>query len=253
MQPKTLYHYTSIDALNGIIAHNGSNNILRLWGTEHNFMNDPKEIIRGRKLLMGNFIPKIDDLSLRQELLESYLSEKAIYYISSLSNKIDALPMWSAYGQNGFGICLEFDTQVIIEDKGEYFISKCIYSDKELLEEIDKAIVAKSAKEQRSICLGLAPNCMLLKPAYYNYEDEYRIMFFLLPDEKSVLKPKMRLNRGQIVRYIEYDLPIDALKSITIGPNNNMQKVHNNLKQYLRHRGLENVRIKRSKIPYKTR
>ncbi len=251
MLPKILYHYTSVDALNGIITQNEyRDNILRFWCTEHNFMNDPKEIIRGRELVKKQLISKINNPELKKELLDSYLSEKAVYYILSLSNKADILPMWSTYGQNGTGICLELDTTYI--ENREYDISKCAYSAEELLQQINSAIIAKTDKEQRSLCLEIAPNSMLLKPPYYSYENEYRIMFLISHREKW-LKPKLRLNRGIIAHFIEYEIPIKALKSIIIGPNNNMRKVGNSIQQYLQYRGVENVRIKYSKIPYKTR
>lgn len=104
--PKILYHYTSIDAFQGII------NNKKIWLTNSKFFNDPSEVSYGFNYISRQ-IPK--QFKNNRYLKDSFKTWKSNFdanlehrYVCCFSKKYDDLALWSMYTGNK-GLCIEFE------------------------------------------------------------------------------------------------------------------------------------------------
>lgn len=104
--PKVFYHYTSIEAFQGII------NNKKLWLTNSKYFNDPSEVDYG-----FNYISKQipNQFKNNQYLKDSFNTWKSSFdanlehrYVCCFSKNYDYLPLWSMYTGNK-GLCIEFE------------------------------------------------------------------------------------------------------------------------------------------------
>ncbi|NMD38799.1 MAG: DUF2971 domain-containing protein [Christensenellaceae bacterium] len=109
--PKELVgHYTKIINLNNLLKKTDE---CRLWLFNASYMNDPSE---GRTLL--EYLKEISTTDNQKDIIDKLVSKyteefgASNVYLSSLSQAIDILPMWSMYGKDGQGCCLVFDPTI---------------------------------------------------------------------------------------------------------------------------------------------
>lgn len=88
----SIYHYTSLEGLKGIIEGNA------LWLTHYKFLNDPNELVYYKKYDENNMIKAIFDK----------ISAQLIPMIMSFSEDSDSYSLWSNY-TNHYGFNIEFD------------------------------------------------------------------------------------------------------------------------------------------------
>lgn len=127
-----VYHYTSIDALRGLIESvnkSNYNDCFVFRATNILYMNDPEEFFYGQKIFVDTLKSmekelKIDDKNcISNEILNYPIREDTINgkkevdlknlmqslpYVISFSRLEDSLPMWLNYGNGGKGVCLAF-------------------------------------------------------------------------------------------------------------------------------------------------
>ena len=91
--PKILYHYTNIDAFQGII------NNKKLWLTNSKFFNDPKEVIYGFNYISRQIRKQFKN---NRYLKDSFKEWKSNFdanlehrYVCCFSKKYDDLPLWA--------------------------------------------------------------------------------------------------------------------------------------------------------------
>jgi hypothetical protein len=124
--PLTLYHYTKLEGLKGII------NNRCLWCTDIFLLNDPFEVSYGRELIittLNNFIKKeknpdmIRLLTIILEDTESLGKLKFLHhpYVASFSTQENSFNQWGKYADNGYGYNLGFsfdsETQISNDEK----------------------------------------------------------------------------------------------------------------------------------------
>lgn len=121
MPPVTLYHYTNVGGLFGILRSNV------LWATHYEYLNDPSEVVQLTQVAHEIFKQELDSFpeSLRGEVVSdtpenlrinlmkifcsiSDLSGHYAPYVISFSTDEDALGQWRAYADNGHGYALGF-------------------------------------------------------------------------------------------------------------------------------------------------
>lgn len=127
-----VYHYTSIDALRGLIESvkkSKYNDCFVFRATNILYMNDPEEFIYGQKIFVDTLKSMEKELSIddknciSNEILNYPIREDTIKgkkevdlkelmqsfpYVISFSALEDSLPMWLNYGNGGKGVCLAF-------------------------------------------------------------------------------------------------------------------------------------------------
>ncbi|WP_017815184.1 DUF2971 domain-containing protein [Paenibacillus shenyangensis] len=116
----TLYHYTSIHGLEGIISKG------EFWVTHVKYMNDSSESIYFWEVLdqvIESFIKKNPSASARKDFVNKLSQIKSHHsrllglteqYVLSFSTQSDSLSMWNYYGRND-GYCLGFSKIEMIE------------------------------------------------------------------------------------------------------------------------------------------
>lgn len=271
---ETIYQYTNIDALfNGIIIKepNKEGAEICLWASNYLYMNDPNEITTGQRYVDEILAKYLIKDSSYKEMYDN--ADGVDYYITSFSMISDTLPMWSVYGKNGTGIALGFDRTII--EKTNLSLYRCPYLDDELKakiiefcekmkgEKIPKKVLDftiifvlialllnKDKKQSEEVMDYFLPFLLFMiyaKDPAYKYEDEVRLLVH--SDENSEIK--YRAQNNLIIPYIENYFPKEALKTVWIGPTNDMKRTVKSIDRYLKHKGFNNVQIIESEVPYR--
>lgn len=171
-----IYHYTSLGTLESL----SSGNNFRAYHTE--YLNDPNE----GKLIIS--------------LLESYNLEKrypgwlplkkhssGVFLVSFISNSRDSLPMWSQYGGQYAGCCLEFDPSTI-----PYELYNVIYDESVFKGRLDAIFQIldqyKIALEQRNLLLDIHSD-----PVFLFAESILNFIRYLYKDKAFVNEQEVRL------------------------------------------------------------
>ena len=200
--------------------------------------------------------------------------------VISLSRNRDSLPLWVMYGKQGTGAALVLDTRIYMIDKGikdgihhidlnhtdfselhsidvvydavsndcnAIWIAKYEYSQywESVQHLTDKEAIAKKQLETLTRMMILA--APFVKHGAYQHEKESRIIS--IPSIHDI-KFKEGLNNIQHP-YIELDLPITYLKEIVVGPCADYESVRQSLTIKMLQKGIENVKISKSDIPYR--
>lgn len=286
-----LYHYTSADALLGMLSLcSKSNPYMTFWASYETCMNDTQENIEGYNFCL-TLLPKIEEALMLNEqekfskLLSSSLFDEIVkkivtysnlskisstpHYIISLSKISDLLPMWRMYaGCNG--LCIGLDRE-IIEKNGTNLLD-CVYNQENILAEVvDDIVIALTEIYEKVLKLEFDNNsdkneeligikkayllhlriknylAYIIKNRSYIYEQEARIV---LPENDNIL---YRGSKGAIIPYIEYKLPIEALKEIIVGPTQNFNYIEEPILKLLKSKDvdIERIIIKHSQVPYR--
>lgn len=233
------YHYTDIGALiNGIIPeHAELGKEVCMRATHARFLNDPEEIKRGI-----DFLVEVSEKSSQANELSSLLKSHGNLFLISFTQEKDSLPMWNTYANKSNGIAIGFERLKSLSFAD--LVLKCWYDIGELTELIDHYLQLGKEKVDPilyTICLP-----QIYKNKAYEYEKEIRLI-----GEFKELPTKFREKNGYIIPYKEVFFAKEQIKSITLGPCQNMDNAEYSLRQFLNSRGFEHVEIKRSEIPYR--
>jgi len=119
---ETVYHYTSSNALRGIIDQN------EIWLTNPLFVNDKTECKALRKLsdLFGDIEISNDEVKDKWKRLLRDQDTDNVYYIASFSKVADSLEQWRAYGN----YCIGFDPSRM--HKSGFYQYDCVYSKEDI-------------------------------------------------------------------------------------------------------------------------
>lgn len=268
----SLYHYTNIDSLLGMLSkYSATNPFLTLWATHCMFTNDKSEFRYGAYFL-NKIIKDIESLlkiptkeqiqdvinhpkiiEFQKQLFKNYETTKySAPFISSFSKAKNSLPMWIVYSQNGSGICIEFDKQLL----REYFIITTKYPNINseiglLAKQISpiyqkiKEIHQPTNEVYKIISFALHISAVIsptIKHVAFGYEQEVRLI-------KYSDKVKFRASNSHVIPYTEIQIPISAVRAIHIGPKADSNIVKS-LTYFLFNKGLEHIKIIKSDIPY---
>ena len=236
-----VYHYTSLDALSGILGKD-----ICLWATEYDYLNDPSEQLWAEEYVIKTIkqLEEYKDDS-DQRIVDWFRKEA---YIISLSKNRDDRNMWRLYCNDGKGVCLILDKDVLLKSCQEQMSHDfdnffCIVEDVEYSskENVAKAIVKNLRKASFDILYDEEDASMLMRIVPYIKNDDFIIegetRVAILRDFKKmefnydkstgdakqgkVFKNrenvKYRRRGDDLVPYIEVRFPAYALKGIILG------------------------------------
>jgi hypothetical protein len=233
----TFYHYTTMEALDGILReHPQKGKEICLWATHNRYFNDPEELITGAWMqseILYNLRPEFP----RDEYEKKVIDRLKDLYILSLSQARDSLPLWNAYADKGNGVALGLKRQRSrnLQD----VVVRCCYQPEELSKFVDEPYVMLTR-----LFTIYAPR--IIKNDSYEYEKEVRVIGSF--DESPILHRK----KGYIkIPYKEVYFSKDQLESITLGPCVSTDENVAALKEFLICRGFEHVKIEKSEVPYR--
>lgn len=239
--PDFLYHYTSGQALLGILESDS------VWATQIRYMNDSKEFTHAVYLATQALhmwaMASSNQTGTRAELCRaviSYLEEldHLPIYVACFSEISDSLSQWRGYCPPNFGYRLGFDRVKLVkaaEEQG-FKLKKCVYDRDEQLQTVSKWI--KQTIEALEACcptgadpfrytlansdkflpdfVAFAP---YMKDPSFSDEHEWRIVGLVRGDDNRV---NLRPGRSLMVPYVPITLNSTTARSpiydIRVGP-----------------------------------
>lgn len=272
-----LYHYTTISALLAILQPES----LRFHCTRHDYLNDKQELTYCKDGFLNmlkdyeieNCIQgelKLAD-SIRVREYETETLGNPNYYILSLSQNKDSLPMWRMYGEecNGIAIGINIDERNAISAEDSLLISilslistefsgfelnKIRYGIKQDFVSAKINSMYMAIQQNRAdintihnVFSGfIQDSAIYIKSPVFDYEKEWRLAL-----SETDNKPKYKVRNNVIVPYVEISLNKNMLKEIVLGPSCEYELNNKSLKMLLNSRGYEHVKICKSEILYR--
>lgn len=257
---ESLYHFTDINGLFGIIENN------ELWLSERNYMNDRNDEIFIKSYVRKFFTKSKDEW----DQFENELIPLKNQYIFSTSTDKDSIHQWTYYGSKN-SYCIEFDREELIDLFYTFNETKDLYYGPVLYENEKTLKIANNIISEYSSLLYDKNNIFnidndnfddkkflefkrvyqyfysLIKQSGHSCENEYR---FLLQNESN---PEFRIRNGLFIPYIVVNsmkimnkkLPI---KKIYIGPTSYETNAKENLEYFLKKNNYNNVIVDKSEM-----
>jgi hypothetical protein len=228
---KTLYHYTSISALVGIVETG------KIWASHAYYLQDSKEILHACSVMKRVLSESIQSYEGQEkefvlefdQWLESFRDIPYQIFIFSFSEERSLLSQWRSYTPHGKGVSIGFSTAKLNQiAKGMQFrIAQCIYAwdaQRELMcGLLDKMLVTfrqrlpfldtstrppsqkyhEFLEEFRGDILQVLA---IIKDSAFAEEQEWRLVSPYFPSY-AVPDIKFREGASMLLPYIEIDLP----------------------------------------------
>ncbi|SCY74140.1 DUF2971 domain-containing protein [Butyrivibrio sp. INlla14] len=277
----SLFHYTSVDGLKGIVDG-------EFWITDREFLNDTKEFHVASKVFKELVKKNIKDRGVRNSIYKAFDKElgtlqgekllpKDRCYVLSCSLDCDSILMWSEYS-NFMGYCMEFDAKQFMKafDDRITFQGKVVYSHDEQIKIVSDYIehemfsedfdertahswdeLEKSDASKVDFFIKHVANVCFLYNMFFKYEcfkqeHEYRFVIYGPPEgiiNPPIIETSFRTKDNSIIPFVKMKLPKDiGLKRVVIGPINKSDISEKGLKVYFNQKELK-VKVERSKVP----
>lgn len=271
---RTLYHYTGIRGLLGIV----DNRVV--WASHVYYLNDSREILHACEVL-GRLLansensgegPEREFTKQFREWLESFRRDAFHLFVFSLSEEASLLSQWRSYTPHGKGVSLGFSPATLnhILGKPGFRIARCLYTPTEheelmgsLLEKmlitfrqrLPTLDTAKAHPSQKYHPLleefrnDLLQVLAIVKHSAFREEKEWRIVSPCFPNY-TVTDVKFREGASMLLPYTELHLPPAGhlFEEVILGPSQDSNLSHSALSAYLSNRRVCNRTVS-SQIP----
>ena len=270
-----IFHASSIYSMNDSQEVSHGYNVVLDWFKKY----EEEQGIKENRLseIWDNYLKNHTKEDLNTIFIEKLYKEEHIPYVIAFSKKGDSLPLWSMYGVDGKGVSLGFyenilrikrnkriiDYKIELESKIDVF--DVMYQNAPNLDELRTNALERQYKQyleeanknnRRHLLsvqmehLGIATIIVSphIKHPAYAFEEEKRLAIYKRDEDKVLYKIN---SKGNMISYIETPIPIKNLRSITIGPCVDFVSTKRVLEQQLDKRGIKNVEIRQSEIPYR--
>ncbi|MEC5399018.1 DUF2971 domain-containing protein [Uliginosibacterium sp. H1] len=270
-----LYHYTSVEAFLGIVQSRS------LWLSGHTSMNDTHEGKWVDDLLQEALSASSElDEEEKAEISACYHRAKAELLLFSMSDQPDVLSQWRAYGNDGRGVAMGINRDVVERAEGprdvppsvlaDTWLGKVIYDRDEQIRQIRRWIDPPDKRYRLMPKAFLLPdingrmlahlNALFKNPAF-DEEAEHRLVlplhagraYELVDDMPQFNYPlRQRAARGRIITFVEYPLlrdRRDVFGEIWLGPKCEIDEDEVALALHLN--GYEVPEIRRSSATYR--
>ncbi|WP_416826265.1 DUF2971 domain-containing protein [Ectobacillus polymachus] len=274
----TLYHYTNLEGLLGIIETPG------FWATHIQYMNDSKEYLHGLSLCndiikeitnqVSSNNKKVQFLEKVYEKLNTVDSED---FVVSFCPDGDLLSQWRGYSRGQYGVSIGFNVRELGEFRtprdNEYFYPRQVIYDLEIQRTVIIEMLQMSLLHIDSdsvpldlefipaeVARALKYYIPLFKDSSFSEEREYRLFTTNFAQSNgghnlafrargNVILPYVKLELENSHRNEEVNLPI---KNIIVGPSDSTQFTIDSIKYYLKEKKYKNYNdVVPSKIPYR--
>jgi hypothetical protein len=251
--PDILYHYSSVDALYGIVSSKA------IWASNLHYLNDSQEFKLGieiaRKLLERKKNETIDNnITVLNKLLESLNQFKNTdVFVVSFTEKKDHLSQWREYCPSQGGYSLGFSSKLLQSRAKEhgFKLCRCVYESskqEQLVQDIINYLLSAefndiqiSDDENKSqirlafFLLHFLPLAPLLKNSSFSDEKEWRLVSLSTPNNKYI---KYRPDGSMLVPYFEFNLTEGSqaldLHEVVIGPNLHSELAELSIKEFFK-------------------
>lgn len=271
---RTLYHYTGIRSLLGIVDSRA------VWASHIYYLNDSKEILHACEVL-GRLLAKnesVGDTAEREfmkqfgEWLGSFRRDAFHIFVFSLSEERSLLSQWRSYTPHGKGVSLGFSPAVLnhVLTKPGFRVARCLYTETEH-EELMRSLLERMLITFRQRLSSLDTTKAHLSQKYHPFLEEFRndllqvlaiVKHSAFREEKEwrVVSPyfpkytvtdvKFREGTSMLLPYTELQLPAkgNLFEEVILGPSQDTNLSFSALSAYLSNRGVCN-RTVNSDIP----
>jgi len=252
MNCETIYHYTTVSGLIGIVTHR------EIWASDCQFLNDGTELSYAEDI----FRKEVQKLNLPPLTNGGYLiAGPSIWlfrmFIACFCEDGDLLSQWRGYGADQ-GYAIGFDTEILrslnigevspvqygIVNPSEYF-----------KQELDDAnhISGHPGVSEWYASERLLPRLARVKHPGFAEEREWRILkqvpFYDLSSQE--VNTQFRPSPMGPIAYLVLPFPPDCLREIVIGPGSHTETHKAAIKNLLRINNLPSVNVRISNVPFR--
>jgi hypothetical protein len=284
--PPVLFHYTTPQAFHSIVAGR------EIWATHFRYLNDPKELLHGEEIVFEEAKALLDAAEANtlpwaflQRFVEDFpknrLSEAMNVYVASLSEEGDQLSQWRAYGGDGAGYSIGFNSLPRPAGNEEdaplgMTLFRCNYDAalfqsqaRDMLKEVaagfDKYVEQRAEREEAaraffgtalSICFRrIAAEVLRLKHGAYAEEKEWRLIVLAAPPRENA-HVKIRSSTRGLIPYIPVGLlskdeTLLGIDRVFVGPGEDQARATLAAKMLLSSAGYAEDLVSTSQAPYR--
>lgn len=193
-----LYHYTSFEALKGILNRADTTQKMNFWATRYDFFEDKEEFKLG-VVTLNKYLPKVEESLQEDRKIANYFKWDNIKdninipwpYVVSFTNRCDNSYMWLNYADRFNGVVLSVDDSVSVEvpNAPTMAMRKCIYledlTSNKLLDFVRNEYLNAAYRMLNSPSKGLAFNLMVQYPQIFVQFIAYYLLSFVAPQFKG--------------------------------------------------------------------
>jgi Protein of unknown function (DUF2971) len=265
-----LYHYTGQAGLLGIIRDK------QIWATHTQYLNDTREYLHALDLVREEIkvlLPAADQEAqpLLQEMIDAVPGiETMNVCVCSFSEERDSLSQWRAYGSgtSSFAIGLSGEFLAAVTRKMNWYFARCIYdmtTQRNLIRSLVEEVLEQNIERKRAaktvdcsprgggLCAYLNRYAPILKDISFSDEQEWRVISRPLACEYELFG--FREGRSHLTPYYKFPLEAEGLPfclhEVVIGPTPDAELSRRSVRSFLVSKGLANVPVEVSKIPYR--
>jgi hypothetical protein len=273
---QTIYHYTSVDALVGIVESQS------VWLTDYSYLNDKRELVHGVEIVseVVNKLLRSTSSKEVQELLNTWLKSTTSgnqprVCIASFSGDSDSLSQWRAYGS----IAIGFKPQLIAIHTRATRLEAVHYNSsiqRKLVEVFINHLVQAYQADHVNNALEriedvyhqfeqILEMVAFFKDRSFKDEQEYRLVYIehsqLFKNDFLDRPPKrFRIKGNRLLPYVVSSELFPMLNSdprelgiceIVLGPETD-ELLARGIREFLDANGMEKISLKASKVPYRT-
>lgn len=246
-----VYHYCNLDALIGILTYKV------LWASNYKYLNDHEEI-DAAKVIILNYLDIIQEnikSSDIKDILISKIKSSAgsvnDYFITSFSKESDVLSQWRAYSENGRGVCIGLNEDLLV--KLEYDLCDVFYGKNVFISAIVELANSYSNKtnlkesELKELDFYLTQYIARYKSEAFEEEQEKRV---IISGTKNL---KFRRSGNFIVPYLEINFKdhLELIEEIWIGPSQKDEDTKKSIQYFKDYLGYQNTRIRASRATFR--
>jgi hypothetical protein len=246
-RPSLLHHYTSLDAALSIVQQRD------LWLCHCEYLNDGSEIIRAGSVIRERIAYVLSTTANSRIEQQFYAdvsggftnqSQRYEAFVFSMSegklgiNGQDVLSSWRAYGKDGRGVCLSFESQHFIafsKAATGFRLSRVIYNEQLQWQIVDELLnegytlycTMKDPKEGIKCAVAALMFVMpMLKHPDFAEEKEWRLIYLPKDEDPSASKRKFYVRDDLIIPYYsmwntsddDKPSPTPPIAEIMVGP-----------------------------------
>lgn len=273
--PDTLYHYTSVEGLDGIASSR------TIWASAARYMNDAKEFTLAVDIARRHVAKRESEESDRNRArLFRYLHdqlervESLEVCIFSLSREGDLLSQWRAYCPPNGGYSIGFPgslLRAVMAPQGGMLVP-CEYERRSQVQLVEEALAPalrdlpnsvpegdEAIKELGEEHVGALFNQLIFVAPlikHHSFEEEHEWRLIWIPGRSDPNRLRFRVGSGTYVPFVPLSLDHNGqsipFAEVVIGPMPDQDSARRALGGGIRERGTEWQSLRTSKVPYRT-
>lgn len=271
--PGELFHYTDFDGVQGIFKSRC------LWLSKVSTLNDTSEVKLAVDRLKAHAAEVARSLDAETARFVEHAAgqldsvRRTNICIAAFSEDADQLNQWRSYANDGRGIALGFDSDVLRQAAREHDVRllRCVYapeSHEEIVDELVRLLIEAhraappASDEERAALLEQFNSTFLLiapviKDHHFSQEKEWRLVSMPRSPDDPLLTAVLFGNHASVKLVLplvpDGESRSDVISSVTVGPTLDPDNVADAIDVLARHKGFRIGTVRHSRVPYRPR